>query len=220
MNVLNIRLKTRGCVSWHFSNWPGALLGFRGQVMPGELIGPEAALAAIGLAIDHRVAEAGHVAAGLPDLGIHDQRTIDPHHVDFLAVGSQGRIADHVLPPALLHVLLELDAEGTIVPEAVDAAVDFTRLKDETTSAAQGHQLLHVHASPRRANPFHKYCEIRVLAFRGVVLSKATSGEVGQQFAHRLSDVDNLGQPAHAHIAAGELLALWPDNSQSVASRR
>ena len=56
-------------------------------------------------------------------------RAIDADHLDFLPVRSGRRVADHVVPPGVLDVLLEFDAERAVVPEAVDAAVDFARRK-------------------------------------------------------------------------------------------
>ena len=42
--------------------------------------------------------------------------------------------ADHVVPPAVADVLLELDTEGPEVEKAVVAAVNFGGLEDEATS--------------------------------------------------------------------------------------
>ena len=46
-------------------------------------------------------------------------------------------LAHHALPPGGLEVVLELDTEGPVVPEAVDAAVDLARRKDEAAPRAQ-----------------------------------------------------------------------------------
>src|SRR5438128_1378000 len=86
------------------------------------------------------------MSARLPDLGVHDDGAIDADHGDLLAVGSRWRVADHVVPPDLLDVVLELDAEGSVVPEAVEAAVDLARLKDEAAAATEGDQLFHIHS--------------------------------------------------------------------------
>src|SRR5262245_23767825 len=104
----------------------------------GKLIAPETALAPLGLAIDHWILEPRDVSARLPHLRVHDDGAIDADHGDFLAVGSGGRVADHVVPPGVLDVLLQLDAERSVVPEPVDAAVDFARLKDEPAPPAEG----------------------------------------------------------------------------------
>ena len=52
---------------------------------------------------------------------------------------------DHVAPPGFLDVALQLDAERAVVPEAVEAAVDFARLKEEAAPFAQRDELVHVH---------------------------------------------------------------------------
>ena len=84
--------------------------------------------------------------ARLPHLRVHDDRAVDADHADFLPVRPRRRIAHHVLPPGVLDVLLQLDAERAVVPEAVDAAVDLARLEDEAAPAAQGDEFFHVHA--------------------------------------------------------------------------
>src|SRR5262249_30126475 len=96
-------------------------------------------------AIHHRISEATNVPARFPYFRIHNDRTIHPHHRNFLAVRPRRRVADHVLPPGVLDVFLQLDAERAIAQEAVDAAVDFARLEDESLPAAQGDEFVHVH---------------------------------------------------------------------------
>ena len=44
---------------------------------------------------------------------------------------------DHVAPPGLFDVPLQLDAQRAVVPEAVQAAVDFARLKQKPPPPAQ-----------------------------------------------------------------------------------
>src|SRR5207302_5912538 len=83
-----------------------------------------------------------------PNILIHNNRAVEADHADFLAVRAGRRFADHVLPPGVLDVLLQLDAEGAVVPEAVDAAVDFARLEDEAGVLAELGELGHV--NPRR----------------------------------------------------------------------
>ena len=87
------------------------------------------------LAVDHRVAEPAHVARGFPDPRIHDDRAIEPDHV--------VAHLDVVAPPGLLDIPLQLDAQRTVVPEAVDSAIDLARGEDEPSALAQRDQLVH-----------------------------------------------------------------------------
>src|SRR5262249_36521425 len=111
----------------------------------------------------HRIRESPYVPARFPHLRVHDDRAIHAYHGDFLSVGSGRRIADHVVPPGLLDVVFQLDAERAVVPEAVDAAVDFARLKDEPLAPAQGDQFFHVHPTNSKG-----YCESPRTAVRGL----------------------------------------------------
>ena len=70
----------------------------------------------IGLALDQRVAERPDMARRHPYLGVHEDPGIEPDDVIALL--------DHRPPPGALDVVLELDAEGAVVPDGVDAAVD------------------------------------------------------------------------------------------------
>src|SRR6266852_4724315 len=92
-------------------------------------------------AVYHEICEPPDVPARLPHLRIHNDRAIHPHHLNFLPLRPRRRIAHHVLPPRVLDVLLQLDAERAVVPEAVDAAIDFARLKDEPAAATKGDEL-------------------------------------------------------------------------------
>src|SRR5690606_15649188 len=47
-------------------------------------------------------------------------------------------------PPRILEVTFQLHAQGAVVPEAVDAAVDFGGLPDEAAAAAEGDDVVHV----------------------------------------------------------------------------
>ena len=89
-----------------------------------------------------------------PDFRIHDDRAIEPDHFDFLAVRTGGWVADHVLPPGVLDVLLEFDSQGAVVPEAVDATVDGGRLEDEAGVRKELGEFRHVdlghHCAPAR----------------------------------------------------------------------
>src|SRR5207302_9024766 len=88
-----------------------------------------------GPAVDHRVAEPADMARGFPDARVHDDRTVEPDHV-------VTRL-DVVAPPGFLDVPLELDAEGTIIPETIDSAIDLARGKDDPSPLAKRDQLVH-----------------------------------------------------------------------------
>ena len=122
--MANIRLNWRGSVS------VPALAAVRAGDLRGrslQVVRAEAELAVA--AVDHRVAEAGDVAGGLPDARVHDDR-----RVDALDVVAQ---LDHVPPPGRLDVVLELDAERAVVPEAGHAAIDLARREDEAASLGE-----------------------------------------------------------------------------------
>ena len=96
-------------------------------VLLGQLVGA-VALVAVG-ALDQRVVEGLEVAGRDPDLAREDHRRVEAD--DVLAAG------DHRLPPLPLDVLLELDAQGAVVPRRPRAAVDLTRREDEPAALGQ-----------------------------------------------------------------------------------
>ena len=98
-----------------------------------QLVGAEAGLA--GLAIDQRIGEARDVARRLPDLGMHEDRRIE----SFDVVAG----AHHGVPPAILDVALELDAQRAVVPDRAEAAVDLGGLEDEAAPLAERDQFVH-----------------------------------------------------------------------------
>ncbi len=111
----------------------------------GELIG---AIARTRLAIvHHRIAEAADVTARFPDFRVHQQRAVETDHAERARRAGRLRrlvvMRDHVVPPRLLEVALELDTERAVIPGAVQAAVDFTRREDESPSLAERHYLFH-----------------------------------------------------------------------------
>ena len=55
---------------------------------------------------------------------------------------------DHVPPPGILDVALQLDAQRPVVPEPVQTAVDLAGLKQEPSAFAQRYQLFHLHDGP------------------------------------------------------------------------
>jgi len=87
------------------------------------------------LAVDERVGEAGDVAGGFPNLRVHDDRSLDAD--DVVAA------ADHVGPPAVADVLLQLGTEGAVVEEAVEAAVDLGRLENKAAALRERDKVVH-----------------------------------------------------------------------------
>src|SRR5438093_3214639 len=105
-----------------------------------QVVGAKATLAV--LAVGHRVGEGLDVAAGLPDARVHDDGGVDANDV--------VAHLDHGPPPGALDVVLELDAEGAVVPEAADAAVDLAGLEDEAAALAERDEGLHAVPAGRR----------------------------------------------------------------------
>ena len=109
-----------------------------------EVIGAKAVLA--DLAIDHDVVKSIDVSRGLPDHRMHDDRRVEGHDV----VAQ----LDGVAPPGAFDVLLEHGSQRSIIPEAVDAAVDLAGLKDEAAPFRKRGNLFHRHAA-RRCGGLH-----------------------------------------------------------------
>ena len=149
MCVLNMRLKRRGGGERALvdrADQAQALddalvlqLGGGEMLGAGQLVEPEAAVA--GLALHERVTERAHVARGDPHLGVHEDARVEADDVVALL--------DHRSPPGPLDVVLELDAQGPVVPHGVDAAVDLRGGIDEAAALGQrddGVELLHAGA--------------------------------------------------------------------------
>jgi hypothetical protein len=69
------------------------------------------------------------VAAGLPHLAGEDHARVQADDVVALL--------DHVPPPLALDVVLQLYAEGTVIPRGPQTAVDLAGRIDESASLAQ-----------------------------------------------------------------------------------
>src|SRR5215471_18609020 len=87
---------------------------------------------------------------------MHDDGAVEPYHLE-LARSAVQHVdvvvpGDHVAPPRLLDVALQFHPERPIVPEAVQAAVDLARLKEEAPTLAQRHQFFHVHVWPHSSS--------------------------------------------------------------------
>ena len=97
-----------------------------------QVVGAEPLVAA--LALGQRVGERRQVARCLPRLGRQDHRRVEADHV----VARR----DHGAPPLALDVLLELDAERTVVPGGAGASVDLSTGEDETPAFTQADDLV------------------------------------------------------------------------------
>ena len=86
-------------------------------------------------AIAHRIAESIHVSRRLPDGGVHDDGGVESDHVFALA--------GHGAPPGIAQVAFQFRAERAVIPEAIDAAIDFRALKNEAAALAERHDLFH-----------------------------------------------------------------------------
>ena len=64
-----------------------------------------------------------------------NDRTIESDHV--------VAFAHHHAPPVILEVALQLDAERTVIPDAIEPAVDLAGLENEAAPFAQADDLLH-----------------------------------------------------------------------------
>jgi hypothetical protein len=104
-----------------------------------ELVGAVALLRR--LAVDQGVGEPFDVPGGAPDLRVHDDRGLDPH--DIVAA------LDHVPPPAVAEIPLQLHTQRTVVEETIDPPVDVGGGKDEAAPFAQRNQGIHGHFGGR-----------------------------------------------------------------------
>ena len=98
-----------------------------GGAFGNQLVGAVTALA--GTAVQQRVGEAGHMAGGDPDLGIHQDGGVQAHII--------GAFLDKLLHPGLLDVVLELNAQGAVVPAVGQAAVDLAAGVDKPAVFAE-----------------------------------------------------------------------------------
>src|SRR5204863_3913043 len=71
-------------------------------------------------------------------------------------------------PPVVFDVAFELGAERAVVPEAIDAAVDFGGLKDEPAPFAEGNNLFHaVSALARVHREWAIFCNPQPMSRKG-----------------------------------------------------
>ena len=98
-----------------------------------QIVRPEAHFAL--LAVQQGVGEALHMAAGLPDPGVHEDV-----RVHLVAVAP---LLDEALAPGVLHVVLEPRAQRAVVPGVGKATVNLAAGEDEAAVFAQGDDLVH-----------------------------------------------------------------------------
>jgi hydrogenase maturation protease len=113
-----------------------------------DLVGAEAFAA--DFAVGHGIAEGVDVSGGLPDGWMHDDGGVEAD--DVIALLGHGT------PPEILDVAFEFGAERAVIPEAINAAVNFGRLENESPSFAEGY------------DTFHQFVDLRIGHRRASVL--------------------------------------------------
>ena len=93
------------------------------------------------------------MAARLPGPGVLDDRRVDADDRERSAVRADRRALDHVAPPGVAQVVLELNAERAVVPEPVDAAVDIGRREHEAAALGERHDAFHAFAACGLGHP-------------------------------------------------------------------
>ncbi|MPM55592.1 hypothetical protein SDC9_102389 [bioreactor metagenome] len=112
---------------------------FRAAVRAGgrvfHLVDAVAALAFA--AVGHQIAELVEVAGSLPHPRVADDGRVESFDI---VAGF-----DHFVPPERFHRALHPRAVGAVIPEAVDAAIDFGTRKNESAPLAQRYDFFHQH---------------------------------------------------------------------------
>ena len=111
----------------------GKLEAGLGAPVLNDLVGAEALVALA--AVHQRIGEAAEMAACHPGLRVHQDRGVKADVV--------GILLHELLPPGVLDVLLELGAEGAVVPGVGKAAVDLAAGEDKAAVFAQRDDLVH-----------------------------------------------------------------------------
>ena len=87
------------------------------------------------------------VAGGLPHARMHDDGGFNAHHLE--GTGCVLRLvqlimsSDHVPPPGLLNVALELYSQWTVIPQTSKPAVDLGGLKSKPASLTERDNRIH-----------------------------------------------------------------------------
>ena len=88
-----------------------------------------------GLAVHQRIIEAAHMTGCHPHFAVHQNSAVQP--------GVILALLHKFLPPGLLHIVLQLHAQGAEVPRVGQTAVNFAAGKNEAAVLAKSHQLIH-----------------------------------------------------------------------------
>ena len=87
------------------------------------------------------------MARALPHLWVHDDRAVETGHLVRTPRARQSgqfiMTSHHVLPPAFLEVALQRHPKRTVIPEAVQTAINLTRLKNKSASLGERDDLVH-----------------------------------------------------------------------------
>lgn len=104
--------------------WRMAVLGL---VLLQELVGPKSLVA--NLALGKRINKGRQVTARLPDLWSQNDGRIKTYDV--------FARAHHRVPPLLLDVFFQLNAQGAVVPSRASAPVNLTRRVNKSSSLTE-----------------------------------------------------------------------------------
>ena len=98
-----------------------------------DLVGAKALVALP--AVHQGIGKARQMAGGHPGLGVHKDGGVQTHVI--------GVFLNEFLPPSPLDVVLQLRAQGAVVPGVGQAAVDLGPGEDKAPALAQGYDLFH-----------------------------------------------------------------------------
>src|SRR5262245_6728636 len=162
-------------------------------------------------AVNHVVVKQVIVAGAFPDLWMHDDGAVEADHL--VRAGGAGRRAefivagDHVAPPDLLDIALQLDAERAVVPEPVQPTVDLASLEEKPAPLAQRDDLVHLLVFGHSLHPYRSPTRQRgvtypslarragVVSLRPVTLGDADGADldaqrIGPQLRHQGELID------------------------------
>ena len=86
-------------------------------------------------AIHQRVGEAAQMTRSHPCLGIHEYSGVKTHVILILL--------NEFLPPGILYIIFQLNAEGTVIPGICQTAVDLTAGVNKASALTESDDLFH-----------------------------------------------------------------------------